>query len=125
MKNIVLIVEDDLISCELFRELFQRENKIPFKIVHNGEQAIEICKKEKDIRLVLLDYKLPGIDGKQTLKEIKRIRNDIPVVVQTACVYEGDREDYFQFGFDDYLCKPIIYDELIRIISKYSIECLN
>ncbi|NJK87358.1 MAG: response regulator [Bacteroidales bacterium] len=125
MRSIVLIVEDDLVSCELFRELFRRDNKIPFKIVHNGEQAIEICKKEKDIRLVLMDYKLPGIDGVETLREIKKISNNIPVVVQTACVYEGDRQDFSNFGFDDYLCKPIVYEELFKIISKFSVECLN
>lgn len=125
MKNIVLIVEDDLISCELFRELFERNKKFPFKIVHNGEQAIEMCKKEKDIKLVLLDYVLPGIDGLATLKEIKKIRQDVPVIVQTACVYDGDKEDYFDYGFDDYLSKPIIYDELFKIIGKFKIRSLN
>lgn len=125
MDSIVLVVEDDLISCELFRELFEKNKKIPFKIVHNGEEAIETCKRESNIRLVLLDYVLPGIDGKQTLNEIKKIRSDIPVVVQTARVFDGAKEVYSEFGFDDYIPKPIFYDELFRIIGKFSIKWMN
>ncbi len=124
-NNCILIVEDDLVSCELFRELFSREKLYPIIIVHNGEEAIEICRKDHGIGMVLLDYKLPGIDGYETLQEIKKIRRDLPVIVQTACVYEGDRADYLDCGFDDYICKPINYQELLRVIHKFNKQSLN
>ncbi len=124
-KNLILIVEDDLPSCELFRELFEKEKIEPFKIVHDGEQAIEVCKAQKDIQMVLMDIRLPGINGCEALKEIRKIHKNIPVIVQTACVYEGDKEKYISYGFNDYICKPIIAKTLIAIINKHQGNCLN
>lgn len=124
-ENFILIVEDDMVSCRLFYELFTREMKHPFKIVHNGEEAIKLCRKKKNIRMVLLDYKLPGIDGYKTLMEIKKIRHNLPVIIQTGCVFEGDRDAYLKYGFDDYICKPIDCKELSIIIDKYNHQSLN
>ncbi len=124
-QNLILIVEDDVISCELFKELLERENIKPFIIVNNGEQAIEICKTKQEVKLVLMDYKLPGMDGCEALREIKKIRKDLPIVVQTACVYSGDKELYMNCGFDDYLSKPIHTKDLLTIISKYCTYQLN
>ncbi|MBN2611375.1 MAG: response regulator [Bacteroidales bacterium] len=124
-NNLILVVEDDIVSCELFRELFEKENIKPFLIVNDGEKAIEICKSDKDVQLVLMDYKLPGIDGCEALREIRKIRKNLPVVVQTACVFNGDKDLYLSCGFDDYLSKPIIANELISIIKKYCRYNLN
>ena len=124
-QNLILVVEDDMISCELFKELFERENIKQFIIVHDGEQAVEICKSKKEVQLVLMDYKLPGIDGCEALREIKKIRKDLPIVIQTACVYSGDKELYMNCGFDDYLSKPIHAKDLLSIISKYCKYQLN
>lgn len=121
----ILIVEDDNVSCELFREIFERENIRPFLIVNDGEQAIEICKSKKNVQLVLMDFKLPGIDGCETLMEIRKIRKNLPVVVQTAFVYNGDVEQFMKCGFNDYISKPIITKELITIVSKYCNFNLN
>ncbi len=120
MKDkIILVVEDDLVSCELFRELFERENIDAFIIVNDGERAIEVCKIEKNIQLVLMDYKLPGIDGCETLKEIRKIIKDIPVVMQTAYAYDLEKEIGKDCPFNDFITKPIISGELFRIINKY------
>lgn len=118
-EKIILVVEDDFVSCELFRELFEREKIKAFIIVNDGEHAIEVCKREKNIQLVLMDYKLPGIDGCETLKEIRKIIKDIPIVVQTAYAYDLEKELHKDCPFDDFLTKPIISEELFRIINKY------
>ena len=59
--EIILVVEDDLISCELFKELFERERIESFIIVHDGEHALEICKEKENVQLILMDYKLEMI----------------------------------------------------------------
>ena len=118
-EKIILVVEDDLVSCELFRELFERENINSFIIVNDGEHAIEVCKREENIRLVLMDYKLPGIDGCETLKEIRKITRDIPIVMQTAYAHALEKELRKDCPFDDFITKPIISKELFRIINKY------
>ena len=118
-EKIILVVEDDFVSCELFRELFEREKIKAFIIVNDGEHAIEVCKREKNVQLVLMDYKLPGIDGCETLKEIRKIIKDIPIVMQTAYAYDLDKELRKECPFDDFITKPIISEELFRIINKY------
>src|SRR4030042_2277820 len=119
MKDkIILVVEDDLVSCELFKELFEREKIESFIIVHDGEQAIEVCKTEKNVQLILMDYKLPGLDGCETLKVIRKIRKDINIVMQTAYAYDLKKELLKDCEFDDFITKPIISEELFRIINN-------
>ena len=70
--------------------------------------------------LILLDDMMPGKSGCETLKELKEIPNfKIPVVVLTANAIEGMKEKYLDAGFDDYLAKPIVKDELKRILTKF------
>ena len=66
-----------------------------------------------------MDYKLPGIDGCETLKEIRKITRDIPIVMQTAYAHALEKELRKDCPFDDFITKPIISKELFRIINKY------
>ena len=124
-SHIILVVEDDETSCTLFRELFEQENIKSYIIVKNGEQAVEVCKKNNDIGLVLLDIKLPGINGHETLRRIKKIRKRLPVIAQTACVMPDAKEIYRKLGFDDFIGKPIINTELLKLIEKYNARVLK
>lgn len=128
MKNnshIILVVEDDNVSCELFREIFSKANIDNYIIVTEGEEAIEICKNNRAIGLVLMDIKLPGINGHIAMREIKQIRGTLPVVAQTACVSKDAKDIYMDSGFDDCLFKPIDSRELIKLIEKYLHPVLN
>ncbi len=122
---IILVVEDDEISCELFRELFSKANINHFLIVNDGEEAIELCKSNHAISLVLMDIKLPGINGYEAMREIKKARNRLPVIAQTACFMKDAKETYINSGFDDCLYKPIDSRELIKLIEKYHEPVLN
>ena len=115
----ILIVEDDDISCVLFKELFEQENIKSYLIVKSGEQAIEICKRNSEIGLVLMDIKLPGINGCETLKRIRKIRRNIPVIAQTAVIMSGAEDIYLKLGFDAFISKPINNADLMKLIQKY------
>ena len=114
----ILVVEDDEISLEFLKELFE-----PYKIkiieVLNGKEAIEACKTNPEINLVLMDVQLPVLNGRDAMKEIKKIRPDLPVIAQTAFAMSGDREKYLSEGFDSYISKPINLQELLSIIENY------
>jgi two-component system, cell cycle response regulator DivK len=116
--KVILVVEDDEISLEFLKELFE-----PFKTkvlyAYNGRDAVEICRSEKTIDLVLMDVQLPVMNGREAMKEIKLLTPDLPVIAQTAFAMSGDREKYLRDGFDDYISKPINVQELISIIEKY------
>jgi CheY-like chemotaxis protein len=114
----ILLVEDDEISLEFLKELFE-----PYKVriveVFNGKEAIEACKNNPDIDVVLMDVQLPVLNGKDAMKEIKKIRPGLPVIAQTAFAMSGDREKYLREGFSDYISKPINVPELMQIIDTY------
>ena len=116
--KVMQIVEDDEVSLEFLKELFE-----PYKLrlicSYNGQSAIDDCRSNPEIELILMDVQLPVLNGKDAMKEIKKFRPSLPIIAQTAFAMSGDKERYLQDGFDDYISKPINLQELISIISKY------
>jgi two-component system, cell cycle response regulator DivK len=114
----ILVVEDDEISLEFLKELFE-----PYKIqlisTIDGKSAIDICRDNKQIELVLMDVQLPIMSGMESMKEIKKFRSELPIIAQTAFAMSGDKEKYLNEGFDDYISKPINLHELLTLVSKY------
>jgi CheY-like chemotaxis protein len=69
-----------------------------------------------------MDIQMPDMDGIETLKEIKKIRPDLPIIAQTAYALIGDREKFLAEGCDDYLSKPIDPDLLKATVQKFLSE---
>lgn len=92
---------------------------------NNGEEAINIIKKDPSINLVLMDLKLPVLDGFKATSEIKKIRKDIPVIAHTGYAQLSDKEKAIKAGCNDFLTMPIIKTDLKEIISKYSLEIIK
>ncbi len=126
MKNIkeiiagkkILVVEDDQISSEYLKEILE-SYKVELIFVNTGEDAIVEVKKDPAIDLVLMDIRLPGQNGYLTTEEIKAIREELPVIAQTAYALEGDREKAIEAGCNDYISKPIKASALLELISMY------
>lgn len=85
----------------------------------NGADAIEICRTNKEIDLVLMDIRMPKISGLDAIKKIKEIDHTIPVVVQTAFSLEDEKEQCFAAGANDFITKPIDPHVLIEILQKF------
>jgi PAS domain S-box-containing protein len=113
----ILIVEDDNISTKLLAEIL-RDKKINYLIAQDGNEAVKICSENCDIDLVLMDIKMPDMDGYEATKLIKKNRPELIVVAQTAHAVSDDKEKALKAGCDDYITKPIIQKDLIRIIEK-------
>ena len=112
----VLIVEDEEFSHELLKIMLRNiTNKIYF--AKTGIEAIEIIKNNDDINLVLMDIKMPGIDGFETSREIRKINNDIKIIAQTAYVLKDDKEKKLENEFDSYVTKPIDKTDLLKKIK--------
>jgi CheY-like chemotaxis protein len=90
-------------------------------IVHawNGSEVVDMCKKNFEIDLVLMDIKMPVMDGFEATRHIKKILPDVPVIVQTAYTLAGDLEKIVEVGFDAYIEKPINKDKLISLVKMY------
>lgn len=117
-EKVILVVEDDEISLEFLKELFE-PLKIKVLYAYNGKDAVELCRSEPTINLVLMDVQLPVMNGKDAMKEIKLLKPALPIIAQTAFAMSGDREKYLHDGFDEYISKPINVQELLLIIGKY------
>jgi len=115
----VLIVEDEDANLRFLEEVFKQINLNTIK-ASNGLEAVEICKREARIDLVLMDLKMPVMDGFEAISHIKKMRPDLPVIAQTAFSGQNIREKLNSSGFDGYLEKPIRVQALFDLIKRFS-----
>ncbi len=119
IKNLkILIVEDDEISYALMTRTLQ---KISYEVLHaiTGVQAIEACKNNPDLDLVLMDIRMPQMDGNEATRQIRQFNKDIIIIAQTAHSFSGDKERALEAGCNDYISKPIMKDLLYELIKKH------
>ncbi len=118
-SNKSILIVDDLEIIFNYYKLAISRTGVRLYWSDNGEKAIEYIKNEPDINLVLMDIQMPGIDGYKTGKEIKKIRPDLPVVIQTAYVLEETEQKAFENGMDGYIAKPIKLNLLLNLIDNF------
>ncbi len=117
-KYKLLIVEDEDLNYLFLKKLLET-TQIEIYWAKTGYQAIDFVKENKIIDLILMDIKLPELDGLKATEEIKKIRPQIPIIAQTAYAMKGDRENILKAGCDDYVAKPIKVQELINKIRQF------
>ena len=113
----ILIAEDDDAGYDYFK-LALNKNNIEVERAFNGLEAVEKCKLDKSINLVLMDIRMPVMDGYEATRQIKKINPEVKIIVQTANFTSEDRDKAFESGCDGYLCKPISPYELYSSINK-------
>jgi CheY-like chemotaxis protein len=116
--KIILIAEDDEANYMLLERALSK-TKVTLIRAENGKEAIKIFKSTPGIDLILMDIRMPVMDGIEATQEIKEIDSKIPIVVQTAFTMSSEKEKSFKAGCDDYISKPINLKELLATISKY------
>jgi len=114
----ILIVEDDEISEHLVTEGVKIFGKEILKAT-TGDQAIETCRNNSDIDLVLMDIQLPILGGYEAVQKIRQFNTGVIIIAQTAYGLVGDREKAINAGCNDYLSKPIDRVELHSMIKKH------
>lgn len=114
---IILIVEDDPTSMEYLKRIIRHEKTKTYTAT-NGVDAIEVVKNNPDIELVLMDLKMPKMDGFETIRYLKSIRPNLPIIAQTANAFSEDKDAVMKAGFDDYISKPIRRELLLAKINS-------
>lgn len=116
----ILVAEDDETNFYYLNALLNRETST--KVLHalNGREAIDLFKANPDIRLILMDMKMPEIDGFEATKQIKLINKDVHIIAITAYAMSGDEERILAAGCDGYLSKPINKKNLLDKIAEYT-----
>lgn len=122
----ILVVDDVEMNLKVVQGLL-KDTYIKIDTALNGIKAISMI-RQKHYDLILLDHMMPELDGVETLKRIKALKDnpnkDTPVIMLTANAVVGVREEYLKEGFTDYLSKPIFENKLKRTIIKYISEDL-
>jgi PAS domain S-box-containing protein len=113
----ILVAEDETISYLLLQEILNDDG---IKIIHarTGIEAVDMCETNEEIDLVLMDIKMPGMDGYTAAEKLKKLRPDLPVIAQTAYALKHEVTKYTDI-FDGYICKPIDTEELKSKIKDY------
>jgi len=119
VKNTILIAEDDEINFFYMNALLTRETDSIILHAKNGRDAIELFKANNDIKLILMDIKMPEIDGLEATRQIKLINPDIPIIAITAYAMSGDEERVLSAGCDGYLSKPISKEKLLSKMAEF------
>ena len=113
----ILIAEDDKISELLISANVSRISKNVQK-VRSGFEAIEFCRNNPDVDLILMDIKMPVMDGYEATREIRKFNKDVIIIAQTAYGLNGDRELAIEAGCNEYISKPVNLATLNNLIKK-------
>lgn len=117
-EETILIAEDDNINFLLFQKMMQNKN---YKILRavNGQEAVDICINNSSIDLVLMDIKMPIMNGFEALEQIRPLRPKLPIIAQTAYSSSEDKIKIEEAGFNGYITKPLNRDTLFELINKH------
>jgi CheY-like chemotaxis protein len=113
----IMIVEDSDVNTMFFQSAFKHTGA-NIIIARNGEEAIEQVKNTPDIDLILMDIRMPKIDGLEATRVIKKLNHNITIIVQTAYVLDYNENKSYEAGCDYFLEKPIRLPQLYAIAKE-------
>jgi signal transduction histidine kinase len=114
----ILVVEDDEISHSLLTRMLQNNSK---EVLHaiTGVEAVEACRTNSDLDLVLMDMRMPIMDGYEATCQIRKFNMDVIIIAQTAYGFSSDCEKALEAGCNDYITKPFNKTLLYELIKKH------
>lgn len=114
----ILIVEDDELNFNYISVIL---TKAKYDVLHawNGIEALQICHNHNDIAVILMDIKMPGMNGYEATAKIREINPAVPIIAITAHAADADRTSCLAAGMNDYASKPIRQQQLLEIVAKW------
>ena len=114
----ILVAEDDGTSF-IFLETILKKFNAKMVWVKDGNQVLDQLKKDNRFDLILMDIRMPGMDGIEATKKIRGTNNPVPIIAQTAYAQSSDKKMALDSGCNDYISKPIKVPELASVLEKY------
>ena len=118
-KQTILIAEDNQSSYKLLEALLSNEE---ITLIHSitGKETIQKLNQNPETSIILMDIKMPDMDGLEATKEIRKFNKTIPIIAQSAHALYGDKDKAIKSGCNDYITKPINKEDLLELIHKHS-----
>ena len=114
-----ILVAEDVATNYLLVKKSLRKTDVQLVWAKTGLEAVEAVQNNPAIDLVLMDIRMPVMNGLDATRKIKALRPNLPIIAQTAYAMDGDRENSIEAGCDDYISKPINLKLFIELIAKY------
>jgi len=116
----VLVVDDDVRNIFALSTLLENHG-MQVTSATNGRDAIDILQRREDLSVVLMDIMMPGMDGYETMRHIRREPKfrTLPILALTAKAMKGDREKCLDAGASDYIAKPVNTDQLLSLLRVW------
>ena len=118
-RNRKCLLVDDNKDVLIYLNRILVDTGIAILTARSGNEAIEIIKSDRTIDVIILDMQMPEMNGIEATKEIKKIRGNLPIIAQTAFVFENDTDIILEAGCDACLIKPIRREHLITVMSSF------
>ncbi|MCK5856775.1 MAG: response regulator [Bacteroidales bacterium] len=119
-KTIVVVEDVDFNFLLIKKQL--KKTKASIVWLKNGQESIDYITDKKTADIILMDVRMPIVDGIEATKHIKTISPETPIIMQTACVIGNDFDDLMESGCNDYIFKPIIANDLLDKINNYILK---
>lgn len=116
-KNITILIVEDADTSIMFYKLAFKQTEATVLLATDGEHAVETVKDNPNIDVILMDIRMPKMNGLEATTAIKAINPDIAIIIQTAYVLDYTQEECFEAGCDTFLEKPINLATLISSID--------
>lgn len=113
------LLVDDNKDVLIYLNRILTDTGVTIVTARSGFEAIELIKSTPDIDVVLLDMQMPEMNGIEATKEIRKIRKDLPIIAQTAFIFEDDKDIILEAGCDACLIKPIRREHLLTVMSSF------
>lgn len=114
----ILIVDDEEFNWLLVKDTLE-DTHAEVIWARVGQEAVDLVAAGEHYDIILMDMKMPVLDGFETTIQIKKIKPEIPVIAQTAYAMPDEKNKCMEAGCDDYISKPIGMEELLKVLKKY------
>ena len=113
----ILIVEDEEAVIAYLKIILKKYEK-DILVATNGADAVDICRNNTNLDLILMDIRIPEIDGHEATRRIREFNKEVYILAQTAFAQIGDREKCIAAGCNDFITKPINKNKLLELIAS-------
>lgn len=118
MDKTILIAEDEPANFFYIQEVLKKTNASVLK-AQNGLEAVQVMQENEHVDLVIMDLKMPVMNGYDATKKIREFNKEVPIISQTAYAMNEEKENALKTGLNDYITKPIKPEKLLAILNKY------
>ncbi len=115
----IIVAEDENVNFDFLKEILEL-TKVEIIRAYNGQDTINLLNNHPDVSLILLDMKMPVMNGYDAVKILKEINPKIPIIAQTAFAFSDEKQKALEAGCDDYLAKPISKVALFSKLREHS-----